>query len=299
MRVTAPAKLNLTLEVLGRREDGYHEVRTVLQTIDLADQLEITADSTLRVECDDPALAGESNLVWQAAQALARRGGRQPQARIRIEKKIPVSMGLGGGSSDAGAVLPALNRFWDLDLPLTDLADVAASLGSDVPYFLWGGAALARGRGELVEPLPSLTGAAALLVCPADTLEGKTGQLYGRLRPYHYSDGGVTRRMVENLLAGQYAEDLTYNVFEEVAFEAFPRLEGLRRRIWEITGRRPNLSGAGPALFLLPAAEEDYLRVAGVLPPGQAKAYFVRTVGRRSLRTWAGASDLSEGSGNT
>ena len=156
MEVLAFAKLNLTLEVLGRRGDGYHEVRTILQTVDLADQLEIRPYPSLRVECDDPALNGEANLAWRAAKALARSRSIQPRASIFIQKRIPVGMGLGGGSSDAAAALIALNQLWGLSLGAEELAQVAAELGSDVPFFLWGGTALAEGRGERVKPLPPL-----------------------------------------------------------------------------------------------------------------------------------------------
>ncbi len=280
MRVAAFAKLNLTLEVLGRRDDGYHEVRTVLQAIDLADQLEIRKASALRVECDDPSLNGDNNLVWLAATALAQRGGRPPQAHIQIKKGIPVGLGLGGGSSDAAAALLALNRLWELNLTLAELSRLAATLGSDVPYFLHGGVALAQGRGELIEPLPSPPGADATLICPRVTLEGKTARLYGELTPAHYGKGEATRRMTKNLRGGRYAEDSLHNVFEAVAFRVFPALAGLRRLAERVTGRRPHLSGAGPALFYLPSAEEEYFRLAEALPPHQAEAYFVRTLGR-------------------
>ena len=139
MEVQAFAKVNLTLEVLGRREDGYHEVKTILQTIDLGDKLEISASPTLQVECDDPSLRGEANLIWKAAVDLAKYAQVEPQARIRVEKKIPASMGLGGGSSDAASTLAALNIFWGVNVPVKELAEVASGLGSDVPFFLWGG----------------------------------------------------------------------------------------------------------------------------------------------------------------
>ena len=281
MIVSAFAKLNLTLEVLGRRDDGYHEVRTVMQAIDLADQLEISSAPNLRVECDDSSLSGERNLVWQAAQALARHGGLSPQAHIYISKCIPAGMGLGGGSSDAAAALLALNRLWKLDLPLAELSRIGATLGSDVPYFLQGGTALAKGRGEIVEPiLRSMPATGITLICPDDTLEGKTARLYGELTPSHYSDGEVTRRMTDSLRAGQGVEGLLYNVFEKVAFQMFPTLEKLYRLVEQITGRPLYLSGAGPGLFCLPSDEEEHFRLANALQPYRAKAYFVRTIDR-------------------
>ena len=112
MQIEANAKLNLSLEVLGKRSDGYHEIKTVMQTINLADILEIEPWPTLRVVCDSPELSGDSNLVWQAATALARAAGIQPKASIELRKRIPVAMGLGGGSSDAAAALRGLNELW-------------------------------------------------------------------------------------------------------------------------------------------------------------------------------------------
>ena len=280
MKVAAYAKLNLTLEVLGRRADGYHAISTVMQAIDLADELEIQLAADLRVECSDPALQGTENLVWRAAVALAASAGRRPAAQIYLQKAIPVGMGLGGGSSDAAAALRGLNQLWQLNRPLSELAGIAARLGSDVPYFLYGGAALAEGRGEVISPLPTKPGIGVILICPRQTLVNKTARLYAQLTPAHYSDGGVTRRMVANLLAGRLAEEGLHNVFAELALVVFPGLAELYNQIWELTGRRPQLSGAGPALFLLPAAETDYLRLANALHTDRAAAYFVRTVGR-------------------
>ena len=226
MEVPAFAKINLTLEVLGRRNDGYHEVRTILQTIDLADRLEVLPFHALQVELWMKApLNGEANLVWRAATALAERGNTEPQARIYIHKRIPVGMGLGGGSSDAAAALQALNQLWDLKLSTGELAQVAARVGSDVAFFLWGGTALAEGRGERITPLPPVPPLAATLVWSGVTVPQKTARMYSRLTPGHYSDGGITRRMVEVLAGGQFVVQsiggLLHNVFEDVASQVF------------------------------------------------------------------------------
>lgn len=285
MKVAAFAKLNLTLEVLGRRADGYHNISSVIQAIDLADELEIRPAADLRVECSEPALGGKGNLVWQAAAALAESSGRRPGAHIQINKAIPVGRGLGGGSSDAAAALWSLNSLWELNRPLSELCRIAAGLGSDVPYFLQGGAALVEGWGEQVAPLPTKPGVGVVLICPRQTGENKTARLYGQLTAAHYSDGGITRRMVANLLAGRLDGELLHNVFTEPALYVFPGLAALYNRVWEIAGRRPHLTGAGPALFLLPATETDYLRLANALHPEAAAAYFVRTMGRATAGT--------------
>ena len=133
MRLAAYAKVNLTLEVLGRRDDGYHETVSIMQTVDLADEIDLEPAGGLSVECDDPSLRGEANLAWRAAVYLAGRAGIEPRAQIFIRKRIPAGMGLGGGSSDAASVLAGLNRLWELGLSEPELEEIAAELGSDGP----------------------------------------------------------------------------------------------------------------------------------------------------------------------
>ena len=278
MLVPAFAKINLTLEVLGLRSDGYHEIKTVLQTINLADEIDIQPGPNLKVECDAPGLDGEANLVWRAAVALAESRGIRPEARIIIRKRIPVGMGLGGGSSDAAAALLGLNKLWNLCLDTEELAQIAARLGSDVPFFLRGGTALAEGRGEEISPLPSLPTLDVLLICPRETVANKTATLFSRLTAGHYSDGGITRQMVATLISGQFVVDMVHNVFEEVAVNVFSGLSPLFRQLQGLTSSPPHLSGAGPALFCLPASQEEFSRVSQALPPGQARAYLVQTV---------------------
>ncbi len=278
MLVPAFAKINLTLEVLGLQDDGYHEVKTVLQTVDLTDQIDIQPGPNLKVDCDAPGLNGEANLVWRAAVELAEWCGISPNARIMVRKRIPVGMGLGGGSSDAAAALVGLNKLWNLFLDPKELAQIAAKLGSDVPFFLRGGTALAEGRGEEVSPLPSLPPLGVLLICPRETLPNKTATLFSRLTTGHYSDGGITRQMVATLMSGQFVVDMVHNVFEEVAFNVFRGLSPIYRRLEGLTTSLPRLSGAGPALFCLPAGPEDFSRVSQALPPHQGRAYLVQTV---------------------
>lgn len=299
MQLPAFAKINLTLEVLGLRADGYHEMKTVLHTVDLADQLEVQPAASLTVESDDPKLNGEANLVWQAAVALAASQNIPPSADIFVRKRIPVGMGLGGGSSDAAAALLALNQLWELGLSATELAPIAAGLGTDVPFFLGGGAALGEGKGEQVSPLPALPRLSVLLICPEETIPNKTRRLYSGLTPAHYSDGGITRSMVENLMGGQFVVDLLHNVFEEVAFQTFPDLLELYQLVEGLSRSRPHLCGAGPALYCLPSSEEEYRQVAKALQHYDVKAYLVDTVLSTAIQVGApqGAyGDLSRAS---
>ena len=278
LEVSAFAKINLTFEVLGRRPDGYHEVVTILQTIDLADRLEVRPSLELRVECDAPDLNGDANLVWQAAAKLAQRAQIRPEAHILVRKRIPIGMGLGGGSSDAAAALMALNEIWQLALTRAELSEIAAELGSDVPFFLHGGIALAHGRGEQIVPLPDLPRLTGVLVCPPATIPEKTARMYSRLTQAYYSDGGATRRMVEGLAGGEFVTDMMHNAFEGIAFEVFPGLAEVRQQLSLTAGARPHLSGAGPALFCLPFPENELRPLARALQPQGVKAYLVHTV---------------------
>ena len=259
--VRAPAKINLTLEILGRRKDGYHEIASVLQTVDLCDTLTFAprADGQIRVECHDPALAENpaGNLVWRAARLLQQARQVDAGATIRLDKAIPTAAGLGGGSSDAAATLRGLDRLWALDLQAAELHNLAALLGSDVPFFLRGGTALAEGRGERITPLRPLTAGWFVLITPPLALPDKTRTVYSLLRPYEYSDGTLTRRLVDLLAAGgTLTATLLYNGLEDAAFRAFDTLAAgstlhdTLQSVIAAGGEFARVTGAGPSLFL-------------------------------------------------
>lgn len=169
MTIDAPAKVNLTLRVLGRREDGFHEIETLMAPITLADRLEIDLrdDREISLTCSDPGLPSDaSNLAYRAAAAFAKHTGLAFGAHIHLQKVIPHGAGLGGGSSDAAAVLVALNHLLKTNLPVGDLERLAATLGSDIPFFIRSQPAICRGRGEILEPIQELASAEILLVKP-------------------------------------------------------------------------------------------------------------------------------------
>jgi 4-diphosphocytidyl-2-C-methyl-D-erythritol kinase len=255
--VVAPAKLNLTLEVLGKRDDGYHEIMSLMQTIDLADavRLDLSDQITLRVE-GEPAegLPADSkeNLAYRAATALAREAGRNDLgATISLEKRIPASSGLGGGSSDAAAVLRGLNRLWGLDLPVETLTAVAASLGSDVAFFLHGGTALATGRGEIIEELPDAAEQELTLFVPKLGVENKTQQMYALITPIEYSKGSVTTYRLAKVRNGSpFLPSDPFNIFGRHIGDLAPIVEAAmavcdEAHLWA------RLAGAGPAFFSL------------------------------------------------
>ena len=193
-----PAKVNLALEILGKREDGYHEISTVLQAIDLFDRLTVEDAADLSLATTDPALpVDDGNLVVRAARALGAAAGVRRGARIALDKRIPVAAGLGGGSSDAAATLVALNRLWGLRWSAGRLGELAVGLGMDVPFFLGRGRALATGRGERLEPLPGDGGYALVLTNPNFPLS--TRESYGRVPAGWRSEATGTREVVAAL----------------------------------------------------------------------------------------------------
>src|SRR6266403_3429037 len=188
--LNAAAKVNLILEVLGKRDDGYHELVTVMQAVDLSDRITREDAAVLELASGPGVPADGRNLALRAATALREAAGVTRGARITLDKRIPVAAGLGGGSADAAAVLLGLNRLWRLRWPVARLDEVATGLGMDVPFFLRGGTALATGRGERLAPLGS-TSLGLVLVNPKFAVS--TAEMYGRVTPALYTDGARAR----------------------------------------------------------------------------------------------------------
>lgn len=282
----APAKINLSFEVLGRRADGYHEVRTVLAALDIADEVELAEadDLTLSVEPGGAAPA-EDNLVLRAALLLREAAAPGAGAAIVLRKRIPVAAGLGGGSSDAAAALLGLRQLWELDLSDATLAKLAALLGADVPFFLRGGTALAAGRGEELTPLPQPLEGFAVVVSPEEPAEGKTERLYDMLGPQHFTDGGRAAVVVRRIRAVVPLGGTLFNAFEAVAPDAYASYKPLRSAFAE-AGASAMLSGAGPAMFALAGGEEEAEAIRGHLEARGYTAWAARLLARSE-----GASD--------
>lgn len=257
MQRKAYAKINLTLEVLGNREDGYHEVATILQAVSLADQLSFESAPTLTLVGDDAGVAAEQNLIIRAARLLQQETGTAQGARITAQKEIPLAAGLGGGSSDAAVTLLALNELWHCKLTVERLAALAAQLGSDVPFFLIGGTALGTGRGEQITSLPDLAPTWLVMTTPAIALEHKTAHLYGTLESSLYTRGEHTQALRQALQHRLPLRDsLLHNVFESLAEGVFPNLAAARTRLATLAGRRVHLTGSGPTFFALADNEQ-------------------------------------------
>ena len=256
VRLRCPAKLNLFLEVLGRRPDGYHELSTVMAPVALFDTLTVREAKSFRLEVDGPPLPG-TNTVEKAYRAVAKRR-RIPGVRASLQKGIPAGSGMGGGSSDAAAMIEALDTLFDLGL---DRHEVAAEIGSDVNFFLERGPALCTGRGEKVAPIPSGPPLHAVIFWPGFSLS--TAAVYSRVRDFLTP----TPRVVIDFLNSFGREGpeglgrVLFNRLELAAFALHPELSALRGRLSELlTGAR--MTGSGSALYGLCASSAEAVRLA-------------------------------------
>lgn len=267
LTLEAPAKLNLFLEVMGRRPDGYHELRTVMVPVSLCDRLEFRRKRAGTRVRFDPPLPGPTT-VERAVALVRRRTGFRGGVTVHVHKRIPLGAGLGGGSADGAATLVGLNRLLGLRLGPSDLMELAADIGSDVPFFLAGGPALCAGRGERVTPLKIDWPGRFWLAMPAFSIS--TAGIYKRLGP----DLRGPRRRVEGFL-GDLARRRwrPFNRLEAPAFRERPELRGLLRAL----GPGARMTGSGAACFV-PARR-------GLRPrPGSARMWSVRLL--RSLPGW-------------
>jgi 4-diphosphocytidyl-2-C-methyl-D-erythritol kinase len=279
LKIEAPAKINLTLEVLGKRPDGYHEIRSVIQTIGFCDYLQIVADSEVRVKSTAAGWSPEKSLVTKAVQLIKKTARYSGGVTIEVEKRIPLMSGLGSDSSNAAAVLRGLNQVWELGLSREKLLELAQQLGSDVSFFLYGGTALLEGRGEKVSTLPSMPHQWVDLIIPdVPGLPGKTQRAYSMLKASHYTDGKITEKFVRDLkLAKGQADSGLFNTFENVFFTHDGELATYQNHIRKIGAPNLHLSGTGPALFTLLEDKEEAEDLLTRLKNQRIEAYLTET----------------------
>lgn len=277
----APAKINLQLSVGPRRADGYHELASVMQTVDVCDTLTVTAHTGggMSLACNHPDLSpGEDNLVYRAAALFFQRTGiPMDGVTIHLHKVIPMQAGLGGGSADAAAALRALRRLYAPALPDSELETMAADLGSDVPFCVRGGTALAAGRGEKLSPLPPLPLCWAVLVKPHEAYS--TGAMYRRIDDSACYDPLDAAPMVSALTAGDLSGVCAAmtNTFEKV-LPPDAATAALCRRLIERGAMGAMLSGSGSAVFGLFASREGAAQAAAALQTEQTVSFFGSTL---------------------
>ena len=273
VRVTAPAKINLHLEVLGQRADGFHELAMVMQSIDLADQLDCvnSADGLIQLSCDQPGLScGSDNLVMRAAELLRQRSGfNELGAHLHLRKRIPIGAGLAGGSSDGAAALLALNTLWGLGHSQDQLRAMAAELGSDMPFCLAGGLQLCFGRGECLESVPAEAESFGVVLVKDPTVSVSTPWAYGecrRLNGDHYlSDEQAFAERRQHLRAASWLHPLQAaeppplrNDLQDVVAPQTASVQTALRLLQDLPGQlRTAMSGSGPSCFALFANRQD------------------------------------------
>jgi 4-diphosphocytidyl-2-C-methyl-D-erythritol kinase len=288
--LSAAAKVNLALEVLHRRSDGYHELATVLQAVDLSDRLVLEDADQVDLRTSSPAVPTDAtNLAVRAALALAEAAGSRRGVRITLDKRIPVAAGLGGGSTDAAAVLVGLNRLWGLRWSAARLDEVAVTLGMDVPFFLRGGAALATGRGER---LTRLAGSTLALVLVNPRVGASTAEVYGRLTPATYSDGSRTRALVTALRSHRPARIAAtlYNGLEGAVAPAYPQVGQMEAALRAAGALGAAMSGSGPTVFGVARSWEHARQIQGRVARGSWECWAVRTLRGPAIRVKNGAS---------
>lgn len=274
-------KVNLALDIVGRRGDGYHDLKMLLQGIDFCDEVEILPARELQVTTDRPDVPdGPGNLAFKAVLLMSERSGRKPNVQVRITKRIFAAAGLAGGSADAAAVLRGLNRLWSLFWPAEKLEKLAAELGSDVPFCIRGGTVLATGRGEILEPLPDLDEHWLVLAKPR--IEVSTAWAYR-----NYSAAAVTERpKLAPLLAAVQANDRQAlyagmgNVLESVTCRTYKEITAIKEEMVRAGAARSLMSGSGPTVFGLVDSQEKGEAVLAAV----TNKFDVETVLTKTLR---------------
>jgi len=242
----SPAKINLCLSVLARRQDGYHDVEMVMQMVGLFDEVKVALGGPgISVSCDSLAVpSGEGNIAWKAAAEMLRISGSNAGLSIEIKKNIPVAAGLGGGSGNAAAVLAAANKLLGLGLERDQLAEIGARIGMDVPFFFYGPTALARGRGELLTELPPLPQIGVLLVNPG--FETSTAWVYKNLNL------GLTKKLDCNKISRLNLRNIAgglHNDLETVTSAAHPVIGRIKDALLARGAAGALMSGSGPTVF--------------------------------------------------
>ncbi|MDO4920362.1 MAG: 4-(cytidine 5'-diphospho)-2-C-methyl-D-erythritol kinase [Phascolarctobacterium sp.] len=281
---TAYAKINLGLDIIGKRSDGYHEVSMIMQSVGLSDEIVISAGQGkegITIATDMAGLScGSDNLAYKAAELLARYAGINPHVHIALKKKIFLAAGLAGGSSDAAAVLRGLNKYWRLNLNADELRRLAAQLGSDIPFCIEGGTALATGRGEILTQLDDLSPAAVVLAKPKG-LEVSTAWVY-----QHYNKGRVVHapciwQLQAHLQDGARAlVPYMGNVLETVTIPAHPVIASIKAAMLGAGAYYALMSGSGPTVFALAPDQEAAANITAALADFSVETAITTIVGR-------------------
>lgn len=282
--VKAPAKINLTLDVLYKRPDQYHEVEMIMTTVDLSDRigLETREDGLIKIiSADSFVPTDDRNFAYQAAQLIKDTYGIRDGVSITIEKEIPIAAGLAGGSSDAAATLRGLNELWNLNLSVDELAELGAKVGSDVSFCVYGGTALATGRGEKIQEIPSPPACWVVLAKPK--IGVSTAEVYGGLKVDEITHPN-TKQMLQAIEQNDYELmcNSLGNVLESVTFNLYPEVITIKEQMQRFGADAVLMSGSGPTVFGLVDTEARVNRIYNGLRGFCEEVYVVRMLGERN-----------------
>ena len=275
----APAKINLCLNVLGKREDGFHDMEMVMTTIDLADRLSFSMESEdITVDSNSSFMPlDERNIVHKTAQLLKDTYNVQSGAAIFIEKTIPIAAGLGGGSTDAAATLRALNRLWGLNLPLEELADLGEKIGADVPFCVYSQTAYVTGKGERVNPIKPFPPSWVIAVKPPKGISSWT--VFKDLKVDELARYPINK-MVDAINKGDYKESIAYvgNALEGKAMKQHPSIEIIKEKMLQFGADAALMSGTGPTVFGLTQNYTKAKRITNGLKGFCKEVYLIRSL---------------------
>lgn len=279
--VRAHAKINLLLDVLYKRRDGFHELKSIMQSLELHDRIELKSARDISLIVNTNAVPeGPENLVWRAAELLREYASVNQGVSITLHKNIPAAAGLGGGSADAAAVLKGLNKLWDLNIKTQELAAVGAKIGSDVPFCIYGGTALVCGRGEKVTSLPLLPQLDVVLVKPAAGLS--TAQVYNHydLCPAVDKPSLDAGGMIEAIKLHDIDRiiKLMGNALEKPAISLFPEIADIKKALAQNGAMGVLMSGSGPTVFGIAESRRHAEIIAGNLSFQGAEVFITKTI---------------------
>jgi len=278
----ARAKINLTLDILGKRTDGFHEVEMVMQSLELADTVElseISAGIKLQVDSSEDIPTDEKNLAWKAAAAVQTFCGKDFGVAINLTKKIPSAAGLGGGSSDAAAVIRGMNKLFSLKLSAEELCNIGAAVGSDVPFCIIGGTCLATGRGEVLTKLPDLKKFfVVLLKIRGEISTAWSYKTFDEI-PAENINHPPTKKILDWLNVGEYEKIFANaaNVLEPVALKKFPAIDKYKDKMISAGAKLALMSGSGPTVFALAEDELTAKKIAASVE-GQGAQIFITKI---------------------
>ncbi|MFL2664864.1 MAG: 4-(cytidine 5'-diphospho)-2-C-methyl-D-erythritol kinase [Dehalococcoidia bacterium] len=252
MYIKSYAKINFTLEVLNKYSNGFHEIKSLMHTIDLHDEISIENSKTLNIESNTNTINVMENIMYKTILLVKNEFSIKKWVDINIKKNIPISSGLGGGSSNAASTLLCLNKLWNLNMDYKKLANLASLLGSDVPFFIKGGGALVSGRGEIINPINDFNFNEILLIYPKDIFnftQTKTKYMFSKILDSYYTDGSYSNKIVNNInqMSLFNSEDF-YNPFLSILSKESSEFSSILTYIKKQNIKKYFLSGAGPTI---------------------------------------------------